>query len=178
MDAFIELFGEYTLSTALLFCVACGFVYSSYIRLRKHFLESYEMQKQKEETLQKTIEKMDELQKVVIEMQSVVTKIQEQQEIQSKKLEQYEEEKREREKNRIRDRLLQSHRYYTSKEKNPLQAWTRGEAQTFWEMFKDYDNLNGNGYVHSDVQPDMEKLEIIEPSQPERLQALYASRKY
>ena len=34
--------------------------------------------------------------------------------------------------NELRDRLLQSYRYYTDKRRNPKQVWNRMEAEAFW----------------------------------------------
>jgi chloramphenicol 3-O-phosphotransferase len=62
----------------------------------------------------------------------------------------------------LRDRLLQNFRYYTNIETNPSQTWTRMEAEAFWEMFKDYEEAGGNGYMHSNVRPEMERLIVVE----------------
>ena len=75
---------------------------------------------------------------------------------------QMQEENNRRERNKLRDRLLQSHRYYTNPKLNPNQSWTAMEAEAFWELFRDYEDAGGNGYVHSVVQPAMEQLTVIE----------------
>ena len=56
-----------------------------------------------------------------------------------------------RERNKLRARLLQSYRFYTNPERNPSQSWTRMEAEAFWELFRDYEDANGNGYIHTEV---------------------------
>ena len=81
-----------------------------------------------------------------------------------------------RERNKLRDRLLQNFRYFTSKEKNSMQAWTRMEAEAFWELFKDYEDADGNGYVHSEVQPAMNLLELVEVDDTESVAQLMKSR--
>ena len=73
-----------------------------------------------------------------------------------------EEQNRRRERNKLRDRLLQSYRHYTSKDINPSQSWTKMEAKAFWELIRDYEDAGGNGYIHTVVQPAMECLHIIE----------------
>ncbi|MDO4315626.1 MAG: hypothetical protein Q4C45_07590, partial [Oscillospiraceae bacterium] len=73
-----------------------------------------------------------------------------------------EEDSKRRERNKLRDRLLQNYRYYTSKEHNPAKAWTRMESDAFWELFGDYEGTDGNGYVHTVVQPEMNLLTVIE----------------
>ena len=90
---------------------------------------------------------------------------------------QMEENSQRRERNKLRDRLLQNYRYYTSKEHNPRQEWTRMESETFWECFADYENMNGNGYMHSVVQPEMNLLGIIEMDDTSGIAELMHSRK-
>ena len=36
------------------------------------------------------------------------------------------------------------------------------ESEAFWELFKDYENAGGNGYMRSTVMPDMEDLMVVE----------------
>ena len=73
-----------------------------------------------------------------------------------------EEQEKRRECNKLRDMLLQNYRYYTNKERNPSQTWTKMESEAFWELFKDYEDLGGNGYMHTEVQPAMERLIVVE----------------
>lgn len=73
-----------------------------------------------------------------------------------------EEQERRRERNKLRDMLLQHYRYYTNKERNPSQSWTQMEAEAFWELFRDYEELGGNGYMHTEVQPAMERLIVVD----------------
>lgn len=63
--------------------------------------------------------------------------------------------------NELREKLLNSYRYFTSLETNPKQEWNEMEAESFWHTLKDYEDLGGNGYMHSVVKPAMEKLTII-----------------
>ncbi len=67
-----------------------------------------------------------------------------------------------RERNKLRDLLLQNYRYYTNNEVNPSHSWTRMESEAFWELFKDYEEAGGNGYVHTVVQPAMLDLTITD----------------
>ena len=67
-----------------------------------------------------------------------------------------------RERNKLRDKLLQNYRYYTDKDKNSSQTWTRMESEAFWELFRDYEDMNGDGYMHTVVQPAMNLLKIID----------------
>lgn len=82
-----------------------------------------------------------------------------------------------REKNVIRQKLLDEHRLFTNKERNPMKAWTEMEQHAFFKLVKDYEDLGGNDYVHSQVIPDMNRLEVIKMDDFERLAALMSSRK-
>ena len=67
-----------------------------------------------------------------------------------------------RERNKMRDTLLQSHRYYTNPNTNPSGSWTRVESETFWELYSEYEAAGGNGYMHTDVVPAMKLLKVID----------------
>ena len=72
-----------------------------------------------------------------------------------------EEQDKRRECNKLRDMLLQNYRYYTNKDQNPSQSWTVMESEAFWELFRDYEELGGDGYMHTEVQPAMERLMVV-----------------
>ena len=82
-----------------------------------------------------------------------------------------------REKNAIRAKLLDEHRLFTDKHKNPMQAWSEMEHHAFFKLVKDYEALHGNDYVHSDVLPEMNRLEVIPMSNKEKLLELMQSRR-
>lgn len=35
-------------------------------------------------------------------------------------------------------------------------------SEAFWELFKDYEDAGGNGYVHTEVLPAMQRIRIVE----------------
>lgn len=82
-----------------------------------------------------------------------------------------------REKNAIRAKLLDEYRLFTDETKNPMLAWSEMEHHAFFELVKDYEDLNGNDFVHSTVLPAMNTLEVILMSNKLRLAELMASRK-
>ena len=63
--------------------------------------------------------------------------------------------------NELREKLVAQYRHFTSLEMNPRQEWTILDAETFWELFADYEKYGGNGFMHSTVKPAMEKLKVI-----------------
>lgn len=82
-----------------------------------------------------------------------------------------------REKNAIRAKLLEEYRLFTDTTKNPRQAWTEMEHHAFFEVVKDYEDLGGNDYVHSEVIPTVNKLAVIPMTDMYRLAELMKSRK-
>jgi len=78
------------------------------------------------------------------------------------RLEKMEEQMDLRDRNKLRDLLLQNYRYYTSRETNPSGSWTRMESEAFWALFSDYENAGGDGYMHTDVQPAMQALTVTD----------------
>ncbi len=124
---------------------------------------------------QKSIKIQDLLEVEIQETRSQSVKMQEllEEEIQElremikedkKRIVHVEEQEKRRECNRLRDTLLQNYRHYTNKERNPHQSWTQMESEAFWELFRDYEDLGGNGYMHTVVQPEMERLIIVDIS--------------
>ena len=49
--------------------------------------------------------------------------------------------------------------------------------EAFWKIFKDYEELDGNGHVHSEVQPAMRNLEVIPMHEVEKISELMHSRR-
>ena len=60
---------------------------------------------------------------------------------------------------KTQDRLVQMYRYYTAPEHNG--QWNEIEKDTFWKLFRDYENRGGDGYMHEIVEPAMRKLEVV-----------------
>lgn len=82
-----------------------------------------------------------------------------------------------REKNSIRAKLLDEYRLFTDETKNPKLSWTEMEHHAFFRLVEDYEDLGGNDYVHSDVLPAMNKLEVVRMNDKQALVALMSSRK-
>lgn len=83
----------------------------------------------------------------------------------------------EREKNAIRAKLLDEYRLFTDEHKNPMLAWSEMEHHAFFKLVKDYEDLNGNDYVHKEVIPAMNKLNVIKMDDKVELLKLMNSRK-
>lgn len=183
MKEFLSIFGDYSVGNFVTLILAIVFMAGIYLKNRKHVIEQYKEQELKDKMLQ---EALDEIKKypgyrqqsmeIQKELTDSIKRIESNQEEYSKRLEIIEEKSRKRELNKLRDRLIQSYRYYTS-DKNPTAAWTRMESEAYWEMFKDYEDLQGNGYIHSVVEPAMRLLTVIEMDDSDKVTQLMSSRK-
>lgn len=176
LDEFIKLFGDITIADVVYFILACVFAYFVYSKVRDYFIKKHEREKEKDAQLQEAliaVRKYPEYRQQSIKIQELLEgEIQELRVMQEENarslkenaehLKQIEEQNQRRERNKLRDRLLQSYRCYTNPKTNPSQSWTEMEAEAFWELFRDYEDAGGNGYMHSEVQPAMERLLIRE----------------
>lgn len=141
----------------------------AYKKVRDYLIKRHEREKQKADELQEAltaVRKYPEYRQQSIEIQRLLeTEIQELRTAQQdtlNRLVRMEELSEQRDRNKLRDLLLQNYRYYTNKDTNPSQTWTRMESEAFWELFRDYESAGGNGYMHTDVLPAMERLVIVE----------------
>lgn len=82
-----------------------------------------------------------------------------------------------REKNTIRAKLLDEYRLFTDEVKNPMFAWSEMEHHAFFELVRDYEDLNGNDYVHSTVIPAVNELTVIPMADKKGLAELMSSRR-
>ena len=169
LNNFIDLFGQVTLSTVVELVLAGVFLYLIYKKVRDFLIERYEAEKARDQRINEALEaahKYPEYRAQSIKIQQTLENeiqvIREAMERYNTRMEQMEEDSRRRECNKLRDRLLQSYRYYTNPETNPDKSWTQMEAEAFWELFRDYEEAGGNGYMHTVVQPAMAELIVRE----------------
>lgn len=182
-EEFIKMFGNFTISDLVHVILAGAFLFLIYRKVRDYLVKRYEADKKKDEQLEEALEairKYPEYRQQSISIQkSLEREIQElrrAQEDQTSRLVQMEDDTARMERNQLRDRLLENYRYFTSKEHNPMQAWTKMESEAFWELFSDYESVNGDGYVHTVVQPAMNLLTVIDMNDEEDIAELMQHR--
>ena len=176
VDAFLAAFGNTTLADVVVWGLALAFVYTVFKSVRDKLIDMYEEKRRKDERMEQpweAVSKYPEYRKQSVQIQEVLEgEIQEIREMQRQnteslkklqvRMDQNEEQSNRRNRNKLRDLLLQNFRYYTNPKTNPNQTWTHMEAETFWELFRDYEDMGGNGYVHSEVLPKMEQLLVVD----------------
>lgn len=168
-DEFVKLFGDITVLNVLQIILAIVFLYCVYKKVRDYLIKRYEDDKKKDAQLKEALDaisKYPQYRQQSLEIQqkleSEIQGIRLAQEENIERLKKMEDAQMKLERNKLRDRLLQSYRFYTDKDRNPSQSWSRMEAEAFWELFGEYEERGGNGFVHSEVQPAMNRLTVIE----------------
>ena len=176
LDQFLAVFGDVTVSEIVTFALAIFFLYAILKEIKKmndakikecqRKAEEEKVQKEKLESAyavtlkypiyhQESIDIRDGLKKEIQEIRAYIDTM-------MKRFEEIEEQNKKRECSKLRDMLLQNYRYYTSETQNPSKSWTRMESEAFWELFREYEEAGGNGYMHTEVLPAMERLEVVE----------------
>ena len=176
LDQFLATFGDITVGEVTIFLLAIFFGYAFYKEIKKYNdaniaerqakMEEERIQKKKLDEAyavtqkypayhQESIDIRDGLKKEIQEIRDFCNAL-------MKRFEEIEEQNKKRECSKLRDMLLQNYRYYTSEQQNPSKSWTRMESEAFWELFREYEEAGGNGYMHTEVQPAMERLNIVE----------------
>lgn len=190
MDEFIQLFGEIPLSTAIIFIVAISFLIATGSKAYKFIVKTHDSLQEKNQALddlKKDVkelkehtaskEQWKELKEKQNNLEEILNQILETQKVLVEKQQTFEEENHSHNVNRLRDRLLQSYRYYISEVKNPMMAWTEMEKEAFDNLLADYYAQGGNSFVHTKVDPEMASLEVISIADSERMAELSKSRK-
>ncbi len=169
LNEFEKLFGDITVLNVIELVLAAVFLLFVYKRVKDYLVKRYEANRAKDQQLKEALEVVSNYPnyrkqslKIQEDLNSKIAEL-------GGRLEEIEEERRRSERNKLRDMIIQSYRYYTDKTRNPHQVWNRMEADAFWELFHDYEGYNGDGYVHTEVQPAMEALTIIEMDDLDRL---------
>lgn len=182
-EQFLQTFGDITLSKVVTIILVIVFLWGIYKQIKKFLenkkkvlIEKHESEKLKDEQLKKVLDEVnkypqyrEQSRKIQKEFRDEIDGLKESQKVLENTqqciqitLKDMQEKNERRERNKLRDKLLQSYRYYTDKTRNPTQSWTRMESEAFWELFGDYEDMGGNDYIHTIVQPAMNNLKIID----------------
>lgn len=182
-EQFLSLFGNVTVSTLVTIGFAAFFCWRIYLQIKKFIdnkkeilIKKHEAEKEKDEKIDRLLEEVNKYPQYREQSRKIQQEFRE--EIDGLKISQKElaktqqsiqntltdmQEKRDiRERNKLRDKLLQSYRYYTDIQKNPNQSWTKMESEAFWALFRDYEDMGGDGYMHTVIQPAMNLLKVTD----------------
>lgn len=169
LDEFEKLFGGITVMNLIELLLAVVFLALVYKKVKDYLVKRYEAAKLKDEQLKTALDAVSQYPKyreqsirIQQELESKIGELKRSQDENTARLKAMEEIQKRQKRNELRDRLLQSYRYYTDRRRNPSQVWNRMEAEAFWELFGDYEAADGDGYIHTVVQPAMNLLKIVE----------------
>ena len=176
MEYFLQLFGTIPLSTVTAFIAAVTFLVVLCIKIYKFIVANHDKLQKKEKTLKKIIDYLEEVKQEQKELKEAVSELCEAQQKIAEKQDAFEEQHRNHSLNKLRDRLLNSYHYYTDPKKNPLQAWSEMEKEAFDKLFYDYEELGGDGFMHSTVEPAMATLEVVLMTDTARLAEVMKQR--
>lgn len=185
-----NIFGTMTVAMLIEVVVAVVGIWIAYKKLKDKIIGSYKERKQQQDDIEEALTGVralpkyreqskkiqDELRgnddKILSTCQKIQDGVDENQRILNKRLDKLED----RERNALRAKILDMHRLFTSKKRNPMQAWSEMEKNAFDDLIKDYESLNGNGYVHTVVIPEMNTLRVILMTDLAGLAELFHSR--
>lgn len=144
--------------------------HGTHINDLQHCVDEYPKYRQQSRNIQEELKLTD--QKILELCEKIQAGVDRNQQILDTRLDRLEK----RERNSLRAKILNEHRLFADPNKNPLRAWSEMEHHSFFQLVKDYEELGGNDYVHSDVLPEMNRLNVIPMSNIEELEKLFKSR--
>ena len=154
LEEFKDVFGSITVLNVVELLLAILFCYLIYRKVSKYLIERYEAGKKKDEQLKTALDQVSKYPEYRAQSLRVQKELQtEIDALHSAQSEQIE-------------RLKKMEDDMTRRACNPAGTWNTMEAEAFWEMFSDYEDVEGNGYIHSVVQPAMNKLKIVNIDEP------------
>lgn len=183
LEEFETLFGDVTIATLIELAVVIAFMAKIYKKVKGYiderkadWLKEERAKEAKEKAEQERDRKLDaalaaidkypeyraQSIRVQKELEQKIGELKKSQDANTKKLHQMEETQMRESRNRLRDTLLERYRYYTDASRNPSQSWTSMESESFWELFGDYERAGGDGYMHTEVQPAMNRLHVVD----------------
>ena len=190
LEEFLDTFGTLTIGIVVEILIAAVGVFVAYKKLKDKMIGAYEERKQQKDDIQEALDGVRALpnyrkqsleiqnqlkdadDKILETCQKIQDGVNENHRILNERLDRLED----RERNALREKILHMHRMFTSVKRNPMQAWSEMERDSFNELIKDYESLNGNGHVHTVVIPDMNKLRVILMTDANALAELFHSR--
>lgn len=190
LEEFNNVFGTMTITLLIELIIAGIFIWVAYKKLRDKIIGSYEERKQQRTDIDEALQGVRNLpkyraQSIAIQQElktnddtildvckQIQAGVDRNQEILNQRLDKLED----RERNSLRAKIIEMHRIFTNIKMNPMQAWSEMERDAFFDLIRDYESLNGNGYIHTEVIPQMNGLRVIQMSDTKTLAELFHSR--
>ena len=169
MEEFRVLFGGVTLWQIVELGLAAGFALTIYRKVKNFIIERHDVEQERDEKLAQALDSINKYPayraqslRIQAELRGEIAELRSSQQQTAQRLQKMDEEQRTLKRNELRDRLLEAYRYYTGNG-----TWNIMEADVFWELFRDYETLGGDGFVHGTIEPAMRALPVQAISAPE-----------
>lgn len=183
VEEFQKLFGSITVTDLIVIGMALTFMSAIYKNIKHYIDKRYEIKLKREEadklrdkqlkTALEAISQYPKYREQSIQIQQTlenkIESLRKSQDENTKKLQIIEETQRTmketqeiRDRNKLRNIIIQSYKYYTDESRNPDKVISRMDRDTFFALVRDYEDAGGNDYVHSTVLPAMNALRIVE----------------
>lgn len=162
MEYLIQFFGGISFGSVIIFIAALSFFIGVLVKAYKAIISNHDYFQDKEKTFEDIKEDLKEIKQTQEVLTTQISEVQEEQLALKDRQEKFEKMKRDHDLNKLRDRLLQSYRYYTAQ-----QTWSEMEHEAFFCLLKDYYSLGGNSFIKEVVEPAMRSLPITSVSKEE-----------
>ena len=183
-DEFLKVFGNVTVLQLVEIILAIIFIIVVFKKFKDYINKQHDVEKKRDEELKEALdgvrmypkyrEQSIEIQK---ELEGKFDTVCEMYKTLVDRLDEIERKRNETERKKLQETLLQHYRMFTDPKKNEMQAWTEMEANAFWELFSEYEDKGGDGFMHTIVQPAMNQLAVVKMDDEQKLYELMHSRK-
>ena len=184
LDQFLKSFGNITVLQVTEFIIAVIFMLYVWKKMKTYINEKHDAEQKRDAELKEALDGVRMYPKyrqqsieIQHQLESKFDIVYEMCEDILARLDKMEEIRRDSKRKELQATLLQNYRIFIDINKNPMQAWTEMEANSFWEQFSEYEDNGGDGHMHTIVQPAMNKLSVIKMDDSNGLYELMHSRK-
>ena len=184
LEEFLNLFGDLTVLQVIEFSLAVVFILYIWKTTKTHINNQHDAEQKRDAELKEALDGVRMYPKyrqqsieIQRDLESKFDAVQKMCDDIIVRLDKMEENRRESKRKELQATLLQNYRIFTDPTKNPMGAWSEMEANSFWELFFEYEENGGNGHMHKVVQPAMNRLLVIRMDDEQKLYEMMHSRK-
>lgn len=175
-EQFESLFGDVTLSQLIIAAGALVFLWRCFAEIKKYLDKRYASKQEKDEREKAWSEQLKEVLDAVNrypqyreqslniqkELKGEIRSINNRLDALNNRMDVAEGIQKKEKLSELKNEIVNAYRYYTDPVKNPSKSLTRIEYDAFFSLVESYEARDGDGYVHTEIIPAMERLTVIE----------------
>lgn len=175
-EQFESLFGDVTLSQLIIAAGALVFLWRCFAEIKKYLDKRYASKQEKDEREKAQSEQLKEALDAVSkypqyreqslhiqeELKGEIKSINDRLDALNNRMDVAEGIQKKEKLSELKNEIVNAYRYYTDPVKNPSKSLTRIEYDAFFSLVESYEARGGDGYVHTEIIPAMERLTVIE----------------